>query len=545
MTTIAPWHEFEIELTARADRANPYTEVDVWVDFVNNSGTTIRRPAFWNGGRSWRVRFASPGPGTWTWKVDSSVDDAGLRGVTGELVCDAGDGADAGGEATQGGEATPAGAATPGGDATPGAGANRFYRHGFWRMSPKGRSLVHADGRPAILCGDTVWSLPWRATEEQVRVYAADRHAKGFNAALLMSVQPDMEARGPRDRTADEGFDVGFEDLPEGRLTRLNPEYFQYLDRLVSILVEHEIVPVWQPVFFGFGWKGKKVAGPVVPPADYARYCRYLVARYGARPAIWLVGGDGSGYEPQVAAGGEEVERCDAYRQPTGIHYRPHADNRAHQDAPWLDFQWCQTGHTGEHLSERVADMWRNSPIKAIANGEPTYENGVDPGRGAGWWQGHEAWSNLLAGGTMGVVYGAGSMWQWRLHAQEPGHAEYFLAAGAGWREALGFEGSTYVGLVAKILDGLPTTDMEPNWDQAISRRGVLHPNRLYIAYLANGGEIMILGDKVPPNYRIVDPQSGDTVRAGSRAATAGGGTPERLVQTGSGPRVVIFFDEY
>ena len=52
MTTIAPWHEFEIELTARADRANPYTEVDVWVDFVNNSGTTIRRPAFWDGGRT-------------------------------------------------------------------------------------------------------------------------------------------------------------------------------------------------------------------------------------------------------------------------------------------------------------------------------------------------------------------------------------------------------------------------------------------------------------------------------------------------------------
>jgi hypothetical protein len=57
-----------------------------------------------------------------------------------------------------------------------------------------------------------------------------DRQAKGFNAVLLMSVQPDMGARGPRDRSADEGFDVGFEDLPDGHINQLNPAYFQYLD---------------------------------------------------------------------------------------------------------------------------------------------------------------------------------------------------------------------------------------------------------------------------------------------------------------------------
>ena len=75
----------------------------------------------------------------------------------------------------------------------------------------------------------------------------------------------------------------------------LNPAYFQYLDRLLGILQQHGIVPVLQPVFQGFGWKGLDVAGTVVPPREYARYCRYLVARYGARPAVCLVGADGSG----------------------------------------------------------------------------------------------------------------------------------------------------------------------------------------------------------------------------------------------------------
>ena len=92
------------------------------------------------------------------------------------------------------------------------------------------------------------------------------------------------------------------------------------------------------------------------------------MARYGARPAVYLVGADGSGEEPQVAAGGEEVQAWDAYGQPTGIHYRPHATNRAHQTAPWLDFQGCQTGHEAEHLPERVADMWRNTPAKGVLN---------------------------------------------------------------------------------------------------------------------------------------------------------------------------------
>lgn len=512
------WQEVELTLTAERAYPNPYTDIDVWADFVHDTGAQLRRPAFWDGEKTWRVRFASPfATGKWTWRSASSIDDSGLAEQTGTLVC----------------EATP-------------SVAHRFYRHGFWRMSPGGRNLLHADGRPALLVADTAWALPWRATEEQCRVYAADRHAKGFNAVLLMSVQPDMHARGPRDRGADEGFDVGFEDLSHGQLNVLNPAYFQYLDRLIAVLVAHEIVPVLQPVFQGFGWKGLSVAGTVVPPPQYARYCRYLVARYGARPAVYLVGGDGSGYEPQIAAGGEEIARWDAYRQPTGIHYRPHADNRAWQDAPWLDFQWCQTGHSGEHVPERVADMWRNTPAKGVANGEPTYEHGGRPGRAAGWWQGHEAWSNLCAGGTMGVVYGAGSLWQWRLHAEEAGHAEYFLAVEAGWREALDFEGSRYVGRVGQIMDGLPFADMEPNWQVTLGRRGLLVPGRLFVGYTAEGGPVLVLGDQVPRSYRVVDPRTGAVLREGRLAAANGGaGEPSAadrawIPDEGGGPRVVI-----
>jgi hypothetical protein len=494
MSISVTWREIEITLTRQFE--DPYA-AEVWAEFEHESGTTLRRPAFWDGGDTWRVRFAAPEPGRWRWVSGSE---------SGALEVEAADDED-----------------------------NPFYAHGFWRMSPGGRSLVHADGTPANLAADTAWALPWRATPEQVREYAADRQAKGFNAVLLMTVQPDMRAVGPRDRTQDEGFDVGFEDLPEGHLNQLNVEYFQYLDELLRILVAHGLVPVLQPVFHGFGWKGLDVAGTVVPPEEYARYCRYLVARYGAQPAIYLVGGDGSGREPQIEAGGVEVHAVDCYGQPTGIHYRPHIHANAHQDADWLDFQWCQTGHQGEHVPERVADMWRNEPVKAVANGEPSYENTHEIGRAAGWWQGYEAWSNLCAGGTMGVVYGAGSLWQWLLHPDEPGQSDYFTAPGAGWREAIGFEGSSYVGLVPKILAGLPTTDMAPDWTGAITGRALSVPGELFVVYRDNGGPVMIFDETIPLGYRIVDPRDGSVVATGKRD------TPQDLIpDPGGAPRVYI-----
>lgn len=510
---VYPWQETELTFTSATTYINPYVEVELYANFVHQeSGTTLRRPGFWDGQDQWKIRFASPAlTGEWKWETKANVADSDLAGQSGSFHV----------------------------EIAPETPENIFYQHGFWRMSPGKRNLVHNDGTPALIVADTAWGLPWRATEEQCQIYAKDRHGKGFNGVLLMTVQPDMQAVGPRDRTADEGFGVGFEDLPDGHINELNPDYFQHFDQLTDILIEHEIVPVLQPVFHGFGWKGLKTAGSVVPPEEYARYCRYLVARYGARPSIYLVGADGSGYEPQIAAGGEEVELWDAYEQPTGIHYRPHTDNKAHQAANWLDFQWCQTGHRGEHIPERVADMWRNMPVKGVANGEPSYEHTTVQGRAEGWWQGHEAWSNLCAGGTMGVFYGAASLWQWRLHPDEPGHAEYFLAEGAGWCEAIDYEGSTYVGLVGKILKGLPITDITPNWQATLGRRSLLVPGKLLIAYTEEGGNLLIFNDKAPLGYRVIDPRSGEILREGVRESHS-----DPVPDEGGSPCVYICYDE-
>jgi len=517
-TPLAPqWQEVELVFTATRHTHNPYTDMEAWVEFRHDSGETLRRPMFWDGGQTFRVRFASTRRlGTWRWQSFERNQDPGLHGKQGTLR-----------------------AVPPKGPRT------IFTRHGFWHIPPGGRNLVHADGTPRLLCADTAWALPWRATVEDVKLYARDRQAKGYNAVLLMSVMPDLHTRGPRSRTADGGFDVGFEDLPQGTLRKLRPEYFQTVDQLVAVLVAHGLAPVYQPIFHGYGWKGGGTAGNVVSAEDYARYCRYLVARYGARPAMWLVGGDTPATEPavldQLDRAGRTIEAWDAYGQPTGIHYAPHAWNRAHQDKPWLDFQWCQTGHNGEHVPERVADMWRNRPVKAVANGEPTYENMGRTGRAAGWWQGHEAWCNLCAGGTMGLVYGAGSLWQWRRHRNESGFDEWCTAPGADWRQALNFEGSRYPGIAAKIFDGLPLNGMRPDWTCTYGRRGLLVPGKLFVLYLPTGGGTGIVSRDVPRAYRIYDPKTGRVLGRGRLADR-----PTVWIRTDSTTeaRVVVFTQE-
>lgn len=481
------WQSVELPFEIEHGSRNPYTEFDGKVVFRHDSGEKITRPLFWKGGNNFAVRFASTKKsGEWKWELflESGYEAKSAR--KGNL------------------------------QAVPSTKKTIFQKHGYWSIPKGGRQILHRDGTAVLLVGDTAWGLPWRALPEQALKYAKDRQRKGFNAALLMTIQPDMKAEGPRDRTADNGFDVAFEDLPTGHINELNPRYFDKLDELMRILVDHEIVPVFQPVFHGYGWKGLDTAGNIINGKEYARFCKYLVARYGADPAIWLVGGDGIGDAPGLAPGGEIIEKWDDYEHPTGIHYAPHGITDSYQDAEWLDFQWAQTGHNGEHITEAATRLYYQRPYKAVANGEPTYENMGREGNASGWWQGHEAWSNLCAGGTMGVVYGAGSLWNWILYPGEPGHKSWTVAKDAGWEEALDFSGSTYVGNVGKILSQFDFKGMEPTNRIAPSRRSLWIPGKLLVVYIMNGQKPWFpKWDNLPGNFRIYDPKTTELLSSG------------------------------
>jgi hypothetical protein len=493
---VEQWTTYEIQLHAEQTYQNPYTDVDVWTYFVNDNGDSLVRPAFWDGGTQWKVRFAPPDTArTWSWTSYASKNDNGLSGKTGSL------------------------------QSISYEGKNELLKHGLLRMSPGKRNVVQADSTPFLIVGDTPWSIPFRATIDQVEVYAKDRSEKGFNTALLITLQPDKYAEGPEARNTIEGFDRAFEDLHTGMLNKLKPDYFKTLDSLVQILIAHELVPLYAPFAHGYGWKGETAIGSELPADQYVRYCKYLVARYGSQPAFWLVNLDGNALAPGVKPGGQAIEEWDTYRQPVGLHYSPYDDyiaawangdstccfhyNRRYQEEPWLDFQWAQTGHDGLHLYHKVERMYDNQPTKAVMNGESTYEGMGGGKHGLGWWQGEDAWMQLMHGGTMGVVYGAASLWQWKITADESGWPEWTNSPHS-WREALDLEGSKYVAFISEAVKGFDFTDMEKRWDLTEGNKPLLaREGKFYLTFMNKGSEIRIKGVPSDLPYFWFDPVNG------------------------------------
>jgi len=506
--TIAKGEIYEITLKSEKSYDNPYTDLDLYAVFVDKEGVKIRRPAFWDGENTWKIRFtATSSNQMYKWETFcSDQEDKGLHAAKGIVK------------------------------SISYSGKNGLVIKGFLGMSSGKRNVVHKDGSAFLMVADTPWALPFRGTKESVKKYAQDRQEKGFNAALLMTVQPDQGADGPDNRYDDGAFGRGFLDLKDGQLNQLNPAYFQFLDSLLDILHAHEIVPVLQPVFQGFGWKGKNALGRNAVPEEYVRYTKYLLARYGAMPVMYLVSADGNGIEPGIRESGRMLEEWDAYQQPRGIHYSPADDyvpswftgesedfflhhNRSYQEDSWLDFQWCQTGHGGEHLLDKVSKMYHNQPTKAAANGEPTYERIGDPEKATGWWQGHEAWSQWMSGGTMGVVYGAAGLWNWKLRTEEPGF-DAWSTTNAAAVEAINFEGSKYPGLLGKALRGYDLTDLELGENNGNGNLTVNKKDTFYAAYLPKGGNIAISGLKIGLPIEFFNPVSGESRREGKTDST-------------------------
>ncbi len=101
----------------------------VCATFTGPDGRTITREAFWDGGSTWRLRFAPTADGRWTWRTECSAD-SGLDGRSGTLDC------------------------------VPYTGDVATYRHGFLRVSDDRRHLAYADGTPFFYLGDTHWQMP-------------------------------------------------------------------------------------------------------------------------------------------------------------------------------------------------------------------------------------------------------------------------------------------------------------------------------------------------------------------------------------------------
>ena len=262
------------------------------VVFSNRTdGTTIFRPGFWDGGRTFRVRFAPTSGGTWEW-ASSCADDLSLAGLRGQVEC------------------------------VPYDGPLEIYRHGFVRSVTGKKYFVHADGTPFFYLGDTHWSMLREEFDE------AGSHAD--------SIDTDSHFKYIVDQRVVLGFSVyqsepcaGKFDLSDGKVDASDIAGLRDADRYFRYIADKGLVHANAEFFFPTRLTEK--LGRDLSALE--RLSRYWVARFGAWPVMWTIAqeidDDTARPRPHIFYTSKDspwydvarfVHAADAYRHPLSGH---------------------------------------------------------------------------------------------------------------------------------------------------------------------------------------------------------------------------------
>ena len=488
----------EIAFTAKAPHADAFASVELDVVFDSPDGRALRVPALWAGGDLWKVRYASPAVGVHRYRTECTAkDDAGLHAASGSIVV------------------------------TPTASANPLIRRGPVRIAADRRHFEHADGTPFLWLGDTWWKgLCKRIDAQGFRELCADRAAKGFNVVqIVCGPYPDEAMLEPR--WANEAG------LPYTTLDfrAVNTAYFDAADTRISTLIAHSIVPA----IVG-GWGRPQAGGQStinqVGLDGFKRHWRHLIARYGASPVVWILGGeasDGNGPWGELA---EYVRATDPFRRP--LTYHSPGDPRASiaRGNDEFDFDMVGIGHDGLNTANETLRLPRASlahaPKRPALCGEACYERHMQTNFED--IQRHLFWTLMLSGAA-GHTYGAAGVWQASVDG-DPGITPVYDFT--TWREGMQFPGATQLGLAKRLLEELPWHRMTPKqqWvDEGVFAAGI--PGELVVAYLPKRGIYDWSGFRVREldarvRYRAFwfDPASGRRFEIGSVSGESSWSTP-------------------
>ncbi len=425
------WEKVEITLHAQKSYENQYKEVEVWVD-LKGPGFDRRCWGFWDGDNVFRVRVLATAPGTWRWQSGSNQSDAGLNGKTGEFSAKGWSGTEK--------EENPC-------------------RRGMVRASANGHAFEYADGTPFFLLGDTWWSAgtfryPWYDDDNErpmhrgagFKDYVRFRRGQGFNCIAMIAAFPNWanDDKPPKFESADgtelrsawpqagtdsakemtdeqgnraflfPGKVAGYENyFPD--VERINPAYFQNLDKKIDYLNAHGFVP--------FIEVSRRDIGPAwykyyAWPDSYTRYIQYIWSRYQANICLFspihFDSRSSLAAEHWNVAANAVIDRyghppfgTPAGCNPAGssLKYFDHRTN-----AKWITFH--QIGNSHRHTSfEWLTDIFHAAPPLPGINGEPYYAGMHDaPGGSAesGLNCRSHMYGSVLSGGYGGHIYGAG-----------------------------------------------------------------------------------------------------------------------------------------
>lgn len=441
----------QLTLNAQRSYTHPHHDVTVRCTFVGPNGQSYEVSGFWDGGSTWRVRFAPPQAGTWNWYTTASnQNDLGLNGVVGSFVVQAYTGTDP------------------------------FRLHGWPRVSDNGRYLTYADGTPYFYLGDTAWEIVWKSTRDQVERYMLDRKKKGFNAVhVVASSHFFLPEYGIANQYGEHFF-------LDSALTLPNPRFYDYLDTIVARANELGMMIVMVPLWGGMcdvsensGYHQR----PLNAEKAVSLYA-YISARYAGSNILWVVAADDVYDTPEevevrgacaraLKYCGGDVHLCTIH--PAGwrssFYYFPDSTD-------WLDFHSYQPSHTisGDYAWSAPFDGIDRGLHKPLLNLECNYEDLYD-----NLWQEGDtvhprppritatdvrltAYESILSGALVGMSYGANGVWQW----SQPWDMGYQFPRDV-MDTALGYPGSVQIGVLADIMREVGWYCLTPRRELAVT----------------------------------------------------------------------------
>jgi hypothetical protein len=454
---IAKWGRFEQAFKSAVVYSNALQDASLTVLFTSPLGDTSEADGFWDGGKTWRVRFSPDQPGRWKFKTTcSDTANFGLHNQTGEFLC------------------------------TVATGLTRFHKHGQVRVARDQRHLEHMDGTPFFWLADTVWTGA-RATEPRDwDFYVATRARQRFTVAQW--------AVAPGEDVKKESAYTGF---PEH--IGINPDFFKRLDAKLDTLSQAGILSAIVPLL---ELQSQKNTATPLTDDQAVLLVRYVVARWGADPVAWLLA-----FESDTSA--RNVARWKRIGQSV-FASRPHAPVVLYpgetqwlfdefRDEKWIDVFGYQsvTDVTDDALkwtwSGPFAAEWKKEPARPLIPFVP-FENGVaahsskrfgsDDVRRAIYW-------SLLMTPPAGVSYGAQGVASWDATVG-PKDEQTKAADLPLWRKAMFMPAGKQMAHLAKLMNSIDFWTLRPQPKAIATQPGDQSPRR-FIAAATNEANTLAL----------------------------------------------------
>ena len=495
---VAKWGRFEQAFESNIVYSNALQDARLTVRFTSPLGSTHQVDGYWDGGTIWRVRFSPDQPGHWTFKTAcSDAPNRGLHGRTGEFLC------------------------------TAATGQTRFQRHGPVRVARDHRHFEHADGTPFFWIADTAWNGARVAAPKDWEIYTLTRSLQKFSVAQW-AVAP--------------GADANLESAFTGtERVAINPEFFQRLDAKLTTLSRAELLSAVVPLL-ELGAAADREA--CLAEDQAILLVRYVVARWGTEPVVWLLAFEGGNqgwnaarwkrigqavfaegsHAPVIIFPGETPWLLDELR-----------------DQTWVDAFGCQsvTDFTDDALkwtfAGPFATEWMREPARPLIPFVP-HENaagpqsqirfGADDVRRAVYW-------SLLLTVPAGVSYGAQGVANWDATFQPVG-VDSKAPELPAWRKALFLPAARQMTYLAELVEPVEFWKLRPQPGTIATQPGHVSVPRfiaaagmdtkaLALVYLPEDRSVDVVPGALPPSplIRWFNPRTGETNSAVAVASEA------------------------